>query len=84
MNSANDSFFLSFHGPHSLCRLSHGKCLKSAVADALQAAAATGMTSSILDSSLKVLGQVVVVQDAPLSPSHFAFFNSDGVQQNFS
>lgn len=81
MNSANDTFFLSFHGPFSMCRLSRGKCLKTAIEDAIQSATTTGLTSSILDKNLAVLGEVTVVQDDPRSPSTFVFFDANGVRQ---
>lgn len=83
MNSASDTFFLSFHGPSGMCRISHGRCVKSAAEDAMQTAINTGLTSNILNNNLKKVGEIKVVPNAagPLLPSSFAFFDGQGARQ---
>lgn len=51
-----ERFYLSFH--NGLCRISHGDTRDEAIADALQTAAGTGMTSNVLDKDYRVLGTV--------------------------
>jgi hypothetical protein len=49
-------FFLSFHGPGGLCRISHGQCKQTAISDCIRTAIGTGMTCNLLDDQFKVVG----------------------------
>lgn len=69
-------FFLSFHGPAGLCRISHGRTLDEAINDCLNSATGTGMTSSLLDYNFKVIGEVHRLRDVHSPSEHFQFIHA--------